>query len=301
MTDTDTEYCHEFELSVPLPGTPADVFVALTEPDALRAWFAEHVDIDLRTGGAFRFWGRHTLGTPAAADATQTVVALDSPHSLKFTWHILDRDSVVRWSVREDTDADEVACRLSVEHCFESMPDVGRAKEFIDDLWRIHTGGLLFHMKGLNDIYRPNFADPDPVVRSTIVIEAPPARVFAALTEPEQISQWFPAPAPVVEPRVGGTYGFGFSYEVDGETVEPPPMTILEFEDNRRLAITWPDWRGDASVPDQTVTWLLEDLGDGRTRLTLEHSGFTRAVDVSDYPFGWAEFLDKIGEVAEAA
>ena len=52
-------------------------------------------------------------------------------------------------------------------------------------------------------------------------------------------------------------------------------------------------------VPDQTVSWILEDL-DGKTRLTLLHTGFTRTVDVSDYPFGWQEFLDKIRDVAQS-
>ena len=76
-------------------------------------------------------------------------------------------------------------------------------------------------------------------------------------------------------------------------------MEILEFVENEKLTITWPDWRGDPSVPDQKIAWVLEDIG-GKTRLTLTHTGFTRAVDVSDYPFGWMEFINKIKEVSEA-
>ena len=123
--------------------------------------------------------------------------------------------------------------------------------------------------------------------------------MFAALIEPDQIKKWFPAPNPSVDPRVGGEYGFGLSYEVDGEKVEPPPMTISAFEPDHVLEMNWPDWRTDPNVPDQTIRWELTNLGDGRTRLLLRHFGFTRAVDVSDYPFGWQEFLDKIQQVAE--
>ncbi|NNC77023.1 MAG: hypothetical protein HKN77_03605 [Woeseiaceae bacterium] len=65
---------------------------------------------------------------------------------------------------------------------------------------------------------------------------------------------------------------------------------------NYEYEFTWPDWRGDPNVPEQVVAWTLEDVG-GKTQLALEHSGFTRAVDVSDYPFGWREFLQAILEV----
>lgn len=193
----------------------------------------------------------------------------------------------------------EGGSKVSIRHEFSSLPQGTRMKEMIDDLWRLHTGNLCFYLMGEQEIYRPDFNDDSPVVRHEIVIDAPPSSVFAALITPDYIKQWFPAPAPVVEPRVGGKYGFGFSFEKDGVKIEPPPMTILEYEQNRKLAITWPDWRGDASVPDQKVEWTLEDLGGGRTRLVLVHSGFTRAVDVSDYPFGWLEFIKKIAEVSE--
>jgi uncharacterized protein YndB with AHSA1/START domain len=153
---------------------------------------------------------------------------------------------------------------------------------------------------GKRDIYRPDFDDPRPEVRAVVEIDASTEKVFAALITPEKIKEWFGAPAPVVEPRVGGKYGFGFSFEKDGETVTPPPVTILEFEENRMLAISWPDWRGDPNVPDQRVTWTLESLAGGKTRLTLVHSGFVRAADVSDYPFGWAEFMRKIAVAATA-
>ena len=123
-------------------------------------------------------------------------------------------------------------------------------------------------------------------------------QVFEALSDPQALAAWF-AEHVEVEPRVGGDYGFGFSFEMDGKTIKPPPMKILEFVENKKLTITWPDWRMDPEVPDQTVSWILEDL-KGKTRLTLLHTGFTRTVDVSDYPFGWWEFMDKIRDVAQS-
>jgi hypothetical protein len=75
--------------------------------------------------------------------------------------------------------------------------------------------------------------------------------------------------------------------------VEGGPLRILELVENERLVTDWPDWRGDRSVPLQKITWLLESIGE-QTRVTLIHSGFVRATDMSDYPFGWGFFLSRL-------
>jgi uncharacterized protein YndB with AHSA1/START domain len=294
-----TKHNYEYEFPVPLEADRSTVFEHLSNAEKLGTWFAEYVEVEPRVGGAFRFWGRHTFGASDQEQATQTIVRFEPPEVLAFTWHLLDRDSEVTWSLSEEQNDGGTVTKLKVNHEFQGLPDIGRAEALIDDLWRIHTGNLCFHVNGVTDLYRPDFSDPHPEVRCEIVIDAPPEIVFAALITPQHIKEWFSAPDPVVEPHVGGKYGFGFSYELDGKLIEPPPMTILEIVENEKLVTTWPDWRGDPDVPDQQISWLLEDLG-GRTRLILLHGGFTRAADVSDYPFGWQQFLDKIRQVAEA-
>ncbi len=74
---------------------------------------------------------------------------------------------------------------------------------------------------------------------------------------------------------------------------------IIDLVENEKLVTDWPDWRGDESVPRQTLTWTLEKLGPARTRVTGVHSGFVRAVDVSDYPFGRGYFLNQLKAVVE--
>lgn len=286
---------YEYAYPVPLPCNRDTAFRALTEQEALSNWFAEHVEIDPREGGAYRFWGRYTMGCPGEPEATQSITRFDPGSRLSYSWRLLGCDSEVSVLLAGGEMKDTTM--VTVRHDFDKLPEISRAEALIDDLWRIHTGQLYMYLHGEDEIFRPDFSGEKPEIRCDIVIEAPPEKVFAALITPESISQWFPAPAPVVEPRVGGKYGFGYSYEMDGKTVEPPPMTIREFEENRKLSMNWPDWRGDPAVPDQAITWLLEDLG-GRTRLTLVHDGFVRPVDVSDYPFGWQEFLGQIRGVA---
>lgn len=295
-----TAHEYQYDFPIPLPADRATVFRALTEAAALERWFAEHAVVEPKEGGAMRFWGRYTVGAPGEAEANQVITRFEPGKALGFSWRLLGRDSEVTLSLRDDEDAtDSPATRLLVEHRFDTLPEIGRAAELVDDLWRVHTGSLLEYLMGKDSIFRVDFSRPEAEVRCELEIDASPATVFAVLITPEHIGKWFPAPAPVVEPKVGGKYGFGFSYEQDGKTIEPPPCTILEYEQDRRLAVTWPDWRGDASVPDQKVTWELEDLG-GKTRLVLVHDGFTRPVDVSDYPFGWGHFMQEIARVSQS-
>ena len=53
-------------------------------------------------------------------------------------------------------------------------------------------------------------------------------------------------------------------------------------------------------MPSQRVTWLFDEL-DGKTRVTVIHDGFVRAVDISDYPFGWAGFGAMLRGIFEPA
>ena len=292
-------FTHEFACTV--SATKERLFAALTTEGDLRNWFAEHVALDLREGGAFRFWGKHTLGTPKQSDATQTIKKLSPPDTVSFDWRLLGRDSTVIWSAYEEKGDDgALKTKLKVTHAFDRLPDGARAKEQIDDLWRLHCGNLGAWLKDGEGMLLPDFNDPNPEVRQTIVINAPREKVFAALTTPEHLRQWFWAPDPQVEPRVGGRYSLGWSYEIGGAKVDGGPTKILEFVPNEKLVTDWPDWRGDSTVPVQKVEWRLEDAGSGRTKLTIIHSGFTRAADMSDYPFGWAGFAGALKDVAEA-
>ncbi|MEQ8935593.1 MAG: SRPBCC family protein [Amphiplicatus sp.] len=294
-----TAFTHEFTCSISAP--KERLFAALTTESDLRKWFAEYVEIDLREGGAFRFWGKHTLGTPDKDEAMQKIKTLSPPDTLSFAWRLLDRDSAVTWSVFEEKGDDgSLKTKLKVAHAFDLLPDGARAKEQIDDLWRLHCGNLGAWVQSGEGMLLPDFNDPNPQVRQTILINASREKVFAALTTPEHLKQWFWAPDPQVEARVGGRYSLGWSYEIGGQKVEGGPTKILELVPNEKLVTDWPDWRGDANVPVQKVEWLLEDAGSGKTKLTLIHSGFTRASDMSDYPFGWIAFAGALRGVAEA-
>lgn len=287
------ELNHTFTWQLKAP--PERVFAALTEPAELKAWFADEAEVEPRVGGAFRFWGPHVYGAPRAG--TQRLTRFEPGKALAFTWEMDGQPSeVVLELTSGDAETNAGGTTLTGTHAFAQAPAIGRAAEMVDDLWRILNGNLAAHLKGGEGLCRPDFASPHPEVRVSTVIDAPVEKVFEAFIDPELLKRWCGAPAPVVEPRVGGAYVYGWSYEVDGRQVAGGPTRILEYEPNRKLVTDWPDWRGDPTVPVQRITWLFEDLG-GRTRVTVVHNGFVRAVDISDYPFGWAGFGEMLRSI----
>lgn len=288
-------WTHDFALPVP---APADrIFEAFTAERELERWFAEHARVEPRPGGAFRFWGRHTIGTPSEDEASGTFTAFEPETRLAFEWTICGTPSSVAISLTPEETEHGPATRVAVRHELHDALDRPRPRELVDDWWRFTLGNLMAHTTGHGDVLRPDFADPAPEIRLSMTVDAPPAAVFRALIEPDALREWMGAPDPVVEPRAGGRYELGWTYTVDGKEVSGGPMEILEIVPDQLLVVSWPDWRGDPSVPTQAITWRLESEGTG-TRVTLVHSGFTRTVDFSDYPFGWGHFMSELARVA---
>ncbi len=283
------------EHSWKLSASPAAVFEALTSAGALTTWFAEQVDVGKHAGEPFAFWGRYTLEAPTRAEASQRIAEITPNSTLAFTWTIAGVETNVAIALSEEEDA----CRLLLHHTVHGTLPFPRERELIDDHWRCAFGNLTAYLAGGSGISRPDFRDPAPEVRQVIMIDAPRDVVFLTLITPELVNRWFGSTAAVIEPRVGGRYEVGWTYTIDGRDVIGGPTRILEFVENERLKLDWPDWRGDESVTGQTITFDLERVGD-QTRLTFVHAGFGRTADISDFPFGWVWFLGQLREVAAA-
>lgn len=292
MGVTHVAHEHTFDLAA----DRERVWRALTSRAELEAWFAEHADVSPTVGGAYRFWGRHTLGTPTAAEARQTITACEPGRLLAYHWRIgsVPTDVTLRL---EPSLTDPARTSLTVRHEVGGVIAPVRAREMVDDLWRLAVGNLVAHLAGGSGILRPDFGDPAPEIKLSIVIDAPLEAVWQALLDPETLNRWI-ASAAEVDPRPGGRYAFGWQYDLDGRQVIGGPTTILDMVPLERLVLDWPDWRGDPAVPKQTITWTLAPEA-GRTRVTLVHGGFSRPADVSDYPFGWGWFLGRLREAVE--
>jgi len=286
----------KYEYAYPLHGTtPEGIFHALTDPGELQSWFAEHARIEAREGGSFDFWGRHTVGTPAEGEAGGPITVFEPNERFGFEWTFFGVPSRVTISLSPEESDHGPATRVAIEHAFEGEVEMPRSRELVDDWWRFNLGNLMAHAANHGDVLRVDFDDPSPEIRLSMHMDAPPKTVWAALTVPENLNRWMAKDA-TVDLREGGTLDLGWP---PPEGYEGPGMEILELVEGEKLMFSWPDWRGDNSVPPQSVTWLLEP-DEGGTKVTLIHAGFVRTVDVSDYPFGWGHFMGQLKGVAEA-
>ncbi|HEX4700574.1 MAG TPA: SRPBCC family protein [Pseudonocardiaceae bacterium] len=73
-----------------------------------------------------------------------------------------------------------------------------------------------------------------PAVRFERAYPHPVSRLWAAITEPGDLSHWFPATVSIRRPDVGGTIEF-----TGDPNAEPTAGTILVFDPPTRLAYTW--------------------------------------------------------------
>jgi uncharacterized protein YndB with AHSA1/START domain len=129
------------------------------------------------------------------------------------------------------------------------------------------------------------------VVRRETHIPAPPAAVFAFLTDPEKILRWMGTEAQL-EPQPGGIYlvnvtGARFARGAFREVV---PVY--------RLAYSF-GWDGGEVVPpgSSTVEIDLIEQADG-TLLRLTHTGLPDAAQCASHAEGWEHYLDRLAQVA---
>jgi uncharacterized protein YndB with AHSA1/START domain len=136
--------------------------------------------------------------------------------------------------------------------------------------------------------------DPSTTIVKEIEINAPAAKIFAALTEPDQLARWWGSDDAYRctkmerELRVGGRWRTtgngcdGGEFSVGGvyRIVDPP----------RLLEYTWePSW-GTPHDVETIVRFELEER-DGVTRLRLTHRGFSTIASRDEHDKAWTQVL----------
>jgi uncharacterized protein YndB with AHSA1/START domain len=133
----------------------------------------------------------------------------------------------------------------------------------------------------------------------TRVFDAPVELVWRAWTESEHLAKWsaprgYTIPHGESDLRVGGKWRCcmrdpdGGELWLGGVYREIVPHKLLV------MTHAWDDESGRPG-PETTVTVRLEDLG-GRTRITLEQTGFDSEQSREGHRGGWSECLDLLAE-----
>jgi uncharacterized protein YndB with AHSA1/START domain len=129
------------------------------------------------------------------------------------------------------------------------------------------------------------------VVQRETHIAAPPATVFAFLTDPEKIVRWMGTDA-ATEVHPGGLYlvkgvGEGRARGVFREVV---PVHRLTYSFG---------WEGNEAVPPGSSLVEIDLIDqDGGTLLRMTHTGLPDATQCASHKRGWAHYLGRLAVAA---
>jgi uncharacterized protein YndB with AHSA1/START domain len=129
------------------------------------------------------------------------------------------------------------------------------------------------------------------VVRREVQIAAPPATVFAFLTDPEKIVSWMGAEA-TTETHPGGLY------LVKGVGERAARGAFREVVPIHRLAYSF-GWEGREDVPPGSSLIEIDLVDrDGGTLLRMTHSGLPNEALCASHDKGWAHYFGRLAMAA---
>lgn len=258
----------DLRLRAVVPAPLKVTYEALTDPAALRVWLAEHADVDLP--GKYEFWGRYT---PDGAQPHQRVLHVDE-RTIRFAWTLDGVETTTQIEVAEDEDGTLVTLSQSDLPSFaDVLADKAGARGALQTFWSLAIANLADYLAGRELTPKCDFTSSE--LHASVVIDAAPDKVFDSMIQPEVFRKWFGANVDI-EPYVGGRFAMG------GFELDPGGAKFVEFEPGRKATLRFAD--------GETTSWELEG-SDGKTRLTMVHSGF----DPANPPYpGWAGWLGGI-------
>jgi uncharacterized protein YndB with AHSA1/START domain len=258
----------DLRLRAVVPAPLKVTYEALTDPAALRVWLAEHADVDLP--GKYEFWGCYT---PDGVQPHQRVLHVDE-RTIRFAWTLDGVETTTQIEVAEDEEGTLVTLSQSDLPSFaDVLADTAGARGALQTFWSLAIANLADYLAGRELTPKCDFTSSE--LHASVVIDAAPDKVFDSMIQPEVFRKWFGANVDI-EPYVGGRFAMG------GFELDPGGAKFVEFEPGRKATLRFAD--------GETTSWELEG-SDGKTRLTMVHSGF----DPANPPYpGWAGWLGGI-------
>ena len=131
-----------------------------------------------------------------------------------------------------------------------------------------------------------------PPIQRSLEAQVPPSEAWDMLTEPERVALWFTDATPVGP--VGSAYRLDFG---DGSVVVG---RIVELVPGISFAHTW-SWEGIEPEQVTRVTWTVDPLDGGGSRISLVHDGWSEAgaddAIRAEHEAYWRGYLDDLRDV----
>ena len=279
MTETYT-------LQVAVGAPPATVYAALTSPAALRTWLAEYAEVAL-DDGVFEFWGRFS---PDGERGRQRLLSVQPGRGLSFSWLVEEAETEVAITV-EPSASPRQGSVVALMHSGVAPRAAGDCY-WVRDLLMLSLANLASYCEGREVAPMCDFAAArDGRGAGTgVEIDVPPDQVFAALIEPAELNRWIATDADGRAARwAGATTSAGTTARSRSSNSTPAGRSPTPGATPGTTA----------TGPTATVVrWELEG-SQGRTYLTIVHSGFGDDRRPDGYQLGWQEFLVSLKRMLE--
>ena len=136
--------------------------------------------------------------------------------------------------------------------------------------------------------------DTLPPIVLEIETGAPPSEAWRALTDPSRVAEWLTDASRVGKPGTPYRLDFGEGSVVEG--------VIVDVEPGRRLSYTWA-WAAIEPRQETVVTWRIEPLDGGGSRVAIVHDGWTEAgadeASRNDHEGYWRGYVDDLAAVLD--
>jgi uncharacterized protein YndB with AHSA1/START domain len=197
--------------------------------------------------------------------------------TIRLAWTVDGVETTTQFELAEDEDGTMVTLSQTDLPSFaDVLADTAGARGTLSTFWSLAIVNLADYLAGRELTPMCDFTSSE--LHASTVIDAAPEQVFDSMIRPDVFRKWFGANVDI-EPYVGGRFAMG------GFELDPGGAKFVEFVPGRKAALRFAD--------GETTSWELEG-SDGKTRLTIVHSGF----DPANPPYtGWAGWLSGLAEL----
>src|SRR5690606_24978655 len=116
-------------------------------------------------------------------------------------------------------------------------------------------------------------------------------KLWSAVTDSNKLAKWIADND--FKPVVG--HRFQFRHQPSEYWDGIVDSEVLAVEEPNRLTLTWA-----VGEERHTVTFTLQDMGNGKVNLKLEQSGFSNNQGLQGAKYGWSEWFTKLEEILES-